>query len=247
MGTAIQTAGMLAFSCVGLATGLHLIRQIRGGAAPGIHRLAVVCIFVGGASLGLNVAGQIRAFGTGPEGEVACIVGDLGVRVAMAGIGVFAWRVFRPDSAWAPVLAGAMALVLLAGFVAEIRYQPSLVTQDPNLWSGHLTQLGVALPFAWSAVETWLQWQPARKRLRLGLTTPEVVQRYALWVAATTGFVAVCAMASLAAAADGAGSPVLAEAARGVRGLLYLGIVACVWWGLLAPVRAAPEQAESEA
>jgi hypothetical protein len=96
---------------------------------------------------------------------------------------LFIRRVFRPEAAWAALLAGAFAVLLVVGFVGYAA-TGGLVTAIPNVWYWvGFGAIGV-YPF-WMSLESTLYWLRMRKRLALGLAEPLVVDRFRVWAMAS--------------------------------------------------------------
>jgi hypothetical protein len=97
-------------------------------------------------------------------------------------VAVFTARVFRADSRWARALVWVVSLLVTAGVSV------SVVNGD---WEGFslssvgfwLEWVGYTLPFGWAATEAFIQYQQARKRVRVGLCEPSVCNRMFLWSA----------------------------------------------------------------
>jgi hypothetical protein len=108
-----------------------------------------------------------------------------GVYVASAsfglyGIFVFTQRVFRPASAVArrAVVAAGLAMVL-----AWIAYGVTDgfhvgVINGPAYWVGFAVR---EMAIVWMAVESYLYWAQLRRRMRVGLAEPILVNRFLLW------------------------------------------------------------------
>ena len=105
-------------------------------------------------------------------------VGGMGINVAMAALGAFTWRVFRPQEGWAGGFVAATVAIMLAAFVAH--GLTAGFGERSSAWMA--LSYGVRLPlFAWAAVEPFLYWRGARRRMRLGLADPVVTNRFLLW------------------------------------------------------------------
>ena len=107
------------------------------------------------------------------------------VSAAFAGICLylFTWRVFRPHAPWAALLfAGGSALALwaAAGTTTLAFYQSEFQTNLTGRWIA-VSALSFAVCFAWASCESLLYWARLRRRLRLGLAEPLLVNRFLLW------------------------------------------------------------------
>jgi hypothetical protein len=113
-----------------------------------------------------------------------------------AGVFVFTQRVFRPGESWAVALASAGVAALLYGLAAGVHYFQGAAdraalasSESPALWV-----VGAAvIAYAWTALEGFRCWAQARRRLRIGLADPLVVNRFLLW-----GWVGIASLLSTA-------------------------------------------------
>jgi len=225
--------GKLMFAMGGLAAGVVLLRAAPPGGRMGSHALGVAAIFIGGIGVGLfpianRLPGSLAGFSIWLTAE--CLM-----RTGVALLGFFLWRVFRPRSRAA--LAGAVGCVaLLFGTLAwDQAAQLTWWQYDYALPSACAAQLAFAVPFAWSAVETALEWRRSQRRLALGLADRQVSHRFLLWCLATSALVGICLLAIFVGWLGAQGQVEFAAAARLVRGLLYLVIVGSLWLGLKPP------------
>jgi hypothetical protein len=109
------------------------------------------------------------------------VAGALCGIAGMSCIAVFNWRVFRPASAWGPVLAGAVAAGLVALFAAQT-LDPGwlrLARQEQGPWTG--ASWAGAVNYLWSFLEAWHHHAMLARRQRLGLADPIVADRMRLW------------------------------------------------------------------
>lgn len=233
-GGVVLLAGKLLFAAAGVLAGLHLVRRARDESGWGVHALAAAAIFTGGLSMVLLPAGQ--ALGPG-AGTALAGAGELLMRVAIAALWVFVWRVFHPGSAGAGVLVAAGIAVLVGTLAWDLAVQPDITRYDAGRTSAHAVQLALALPFLWSSRESARAWAGARRRLALGLSDPMTCERFRLWALATALLAGVCGLGAVVGALDAAGHAGAAEALRAVRGLAYVPIAACVWLGVAPPAR----------
>jgi hypothetical protein len=97
---------------------------------------------------------------------------------------VFTWRVFRARERWAALLAGAGVSLLLANLV--LRVHDAIVQSELRLGGEavgqSLLQAGpVCVAYLWTAWESLRYYAQMRRRLRLGLADPVIVDRFLLW------------------------------------------------------------------
>ena len=106
-----------------------------------------------------------------------------GAGVGMIALCIFTWRVYRVDS-W---IARAVACLLIGGIgsifgVALQAGSVDALAYPPYREFNYAMYVGVML---WSAGEAFAYWIPMRRRLRLQLADPVVVNRVLLWGLAT--------------------------------------------------------------
>ena len=101
-----------------------------------------------------------------------------GFALAAAALYCFTWRVFRPDAAWARALAIGGSLVLAGLWVYRgwfVGFGEGRVAT--NSW----TALPNYLPYFWAFFESARYYRMMRRRARLGLADPVVVNRFLLF------------------------------------------------------------------
>jgi hypothetical protein len=230
-------SGKLAFGAAGLWAGLRLAAQVRAGESWSVHVLAAAAILVGGTGLALIPLGQ--ALGGGIASALLVAGGDVAMRAGLIALGVFTWRVFRPEGPLPLLLLIGCAAFQVAAMLWDWTAQPSWASYDDALASAHAVQLSIAAPFLWSSIETGLEAFRSRRRAALGLAPGAVVRQFRVWTLATASFVGICALAIAAGEASAAGWTRTAALATSLRGVLYFLITACVWDGLLSRRREA--------
>lgn len=245
LASAILLLGKLSFAGVGVAVGWKLLGEFRHHGGVGLHAVALAAIAMGGVGLVTIPIGEVA------DSLAIVLAGEVMVRIAMVLLCVFIARTFRPSSSLGTTGGSTCAALLLATLAWDVAAQPSMTEYDFALRSAQANQLSIALPFAWSALESAILFQRARRRLSIGLAEPVVVMRYALWVVATGGFVMICVLAALAGEAQRAGLPAWFDAAQGARGLLYVvasvSIALGIFPALAGEARAHPPEASAEA
>jgi len=110
--------------------------------------------------------------------------------VGMIPLLLFARDVFRRDSRWAHALVWATALCLFTGvFFSTLNGDiEGLIVDSVWFWCDWI---GYTAPYVWMSAEALIAYRSARKRLKLGLCEPDVVNRFLLW--ALFGFFAAVA------------------------------------------------------
>ena len=161
----------------------------------------------------------------GAVGILKPFAGEISMRTGTALLGVFLWRVFRPQSGAALAGAVACAALLIATLVWDLAAQPQWWLYNAACASAYTAQLAFAVPVVWSAVETALEWRRSQRRVVLELADRQVSHRFLLWCVATSAFVAICLLYSVVAWLGANDQVELAAAARIVRGLLYFVMV----------------------
>lgn len=108
---------------------------------------------------------------------------SFGAGVGMLALCVFTWRVYRAGSAIACSVACAFALGI-GGVFGTAVYSGSIdiLSHPPYREFNYAMYVGVML---WSSGEAFVYWGPMRRRLKLQLVDPVVVNRVLLWGLAT--------------------------------------------------------------
>ena len=234
MAELLLLCGKIAFGLVGFATGFRLWRTARTGRAFGIHTLAAVIIFLGGIGLVATSVSPLLAKDSPPLAMLLTFGGDLLQRLALLGLCVFIWRVFRPHSGLGIALTALFGVSLFASFAWDTVSQP-WPYYDASSASAWSTQLAFGLPFAWSTIESGVEWSRGRRKHAIGLMPRIAVERFAMWSLACGGFVGICVLAIGVPAATDAGHATLAAVLAALRGVLYLGVALAVWIGMFMP------------
>jgi hypothetical protein len=177
----LAVVGGGAFALTSLVVGLRLIALSRHtGEVPELA-VGLALLLMGG--LGYPV--QAAARGAEPLGGFVRIALAFGAMACMAGgvvgIGVFNWRVFRPERPAARRAVQALA----AGGVARILWQAA----DPGFLAAAVgrgpgvtgLELLAAAALGWAAFESTSFARRLGRRLALGLADPLVVERVRLW------------------------------------------------------------------
>ncbi len=124
----------------------------------------------------------------GPVGQMSIAVFFFSTLITQAGlllIYAFTWQAFRPREAWgkAIVIAGAcfMAVGLLVSGWALAHAAPDAASQLVAQNGLFIGMIGYCGCFLWTAIEGFVHYQGARRRLALGLADAVVVNRFWLW------------------------------------------------------------------
>jgi hypothetical protein len=149
----------------------------------------------------------------------------------------FTWRVFRPDSRWAAALFSLAASAVVAGFVGEGLATGSSGGNFDAVWS----RLGVVargLAFLWAAIESFRYFGLLRRRLRVGLADPVMVNRFLVWGIATStafGIYAVALVNLLESSAHDVAAGVFRPSWALLTSVLGITSGVCTWLSFLAP------------
>lgn len=211
---------------------LLLAKQTRG--VPELT-LGLGLFLMGAISYPIFVVARVGE-GLGDETRIALtVVSQLLMCIGTVSLGVFNWRVFRPDEKWAPLLVAGVAVVFLSLFAIQC-FGPGLmpyITNNEGPFRHSIPLVGVAL--VWGGIESFRYHAMLVKRLELGLSDPLVTDRMRLWGAAMllAWSINVFSVVGQAFGIDPATSP-LAGAVTGVLGLA----ATCVLWLAFFPPRA---------
>jgi hypothetical protein len=188
---------VLLWCLLGLAMLLALRLARSAQRARSLPEALMALFFFGGAGLGYGTLLLRPTLGMSLESfEPLWLVAETGLVVPPITVAVFTWRVFRAEVAWARRLAiglvfAAIAVHVLACWLAVTSGgRTAALATHPGAflyWSG----IGIrAAAFSWACAEASSYYAAARRRARLGLADPLVVNRFLLW-ACWSGLAAV--------------------------------------------------------
>jgi hypothetical protein len=150
-----------------------------------------LCLLLMGA-LGYPLAAVGRTVTALPDGVRGLLVGCSALcnTVGFAALGVFTWRVFRPDSALAEAIV-ATAIAVLALLLPAEAVWPGLVgsalSVEPYPGAPGYLRVVVGLGILyWASVEAAAFGRQLRRRLAIGLGDAVVADRVRLWAIAMT-------------------------------------------------------------
>ncbi len=122
--------------------------------------------------------------------EVPYILGTEGIWVLVAArivytLGIvplllFTYAVFRRNSRWASVLIWANSTVLFSGVFLSL-LEGDIEGLDVSSFWFWCDWIGYTVPYVWIAVEGWISYRSAKRRVLLGLGAPDVAHRFLLW------------------------------------------------------------------
>ena len=142
--------------------------------------------FVGGAA-GYSALMLTVSLGMSREGAtIARDVSNVAFLIPHIAVVVFTARVFRPNVAWARVLAIVLCVgtvgTLIANHALSAHYSiegyPKTLAGVSLFWVGFIVR---ALTFGWASLEALIYYRSARKRVAIGIGDPLVTNRFLLW------------------------------------------------------------------
>ncbi len=176
----VTLLGAGSFVLVSLAVGLRLLRLAQR--TRQLPELAMGAAFFLNGGLGylLSVASGLIADHAELLQGASSLLGAIGC----AGLALFNWKVFRPDATGRALFA-VICVGLTAGFfgrLATVGFTPGEFGGFFP-WVGLLTRTSV---FAWASCEAVVNLRMSRRRMALGLTTPDTVNRFFWWSVGAT-------------------------------------------------------------
>jgi hypothetical protein len=163
---------------------VHLLRRARrsGDLAPLL--LGIQLLFAMGFGFLLCGAGMAAAMlATEPSPRLVSgllATGNAATMVGLAAALLFQWRVFWPAAHWPLALGGAFLATMLAGWLGSAASGAFETGSYRNGWF-LLLNAGMLAANLWAAIEPLVYHARLRKRVRLGLAEPLVVDRFLLW------------------------------------------------------------------
>ncbi len=219
----LETLTQIVAIAVSFAVGLPIL--VKSGArrdrAGCLLALSVVLDGVEWAFWALSI--HTPANGT-PLGDAFAVACRVGLSASAFCLLLFTRVAFRPEERWAAALVAGLGLAMLAGFVGSgaLGDWGGFRNDNPWIWLENAAQLGAYL---WGCAEPASYYAKLRRRRRLGLADPVVVNRILLW-AIYGGAFAVCQVVWMAviAVSDSltALDPVLVALSVGGQAALWL-------------------------
>lgn len=145
-------------------------------------------------ALTLSAIGLVAASGLEPRSPAVAsllwVVAVLLFPLNPIALGIGVWRIFRPQSRWAPALCAAAAIGLVVWTVLRLRGgEVALQTSDPLAATlAHGIRIAV---YAWAAIESFHYRRLLLRRAPLGLADPGVAHRMGLWGLSTSAVTAL--------------------------------------------------------
>jgi hypothetical protein len=163
-----------------LLVGAHLARVARAsGALPDRLLSAFFLLLALGVGPRMIAVDLATSGAAGSGGAFWLNIGaSLAIGSAMVCLAAFAWKVFRPDSAWAKNLVLGLGAALLGALLAGASSQSA---------SGGSSSAAIAFNFfaavtlGWAFVECVNYYRRMRRRRALGMADPVVTNRFLLW------------------------------------------------------------------
>lgn len=223
--------GGLAFVLAAVIVGVRLMWLARR--TRGLPELAIGAglFMMGGLGYPLTVlAQQVTQW---PDAvRTALVLGHevFGV-VGMTLLAVFNWRVFRPDALWAKAFVGAVAVSITGLMLAQGATAGWLGFAEGRSFPFALAAIPNAATLVWAGLESIRYHRAMKKRARLGLASPALVDRFRLWAVGTL-CAALVTVVSLGAQLQGADVTRLAALLLGTFGLVSAG---SMWLAFLPP------------
>jgi hypothetical protein len=178
LGQVVYLAGVATLGVRLLRRGLH--RRLATELLLAAHFL--LCLGLGYALMTVALAAARSPGVLGPATITALVAaGQLCSCLGVWAGAAFTWQVFRPVEPWARAAIGLLALVLAAGYAAGAAsggFSGSHETAAYKMLYASYTAAGI-----WVLIEPLRYWLAMRRRLRLGLADPVVVDRFFLWSA----------------------------------------------------------------
>ena len=170
-----------AFVLVSLALGLRLMLLARRTGQLPEFAIGCALLLLGGVGyLAASLARGVPGLGVMPRVTLAAL-GMACMVFGTGGIAVFNWKVFRADCPWTPRAVALVALALVVCFVWQANAPGFLAAAEYRGAGLHGIEVVTGAVLAWASFESIAYALKLRKRLRLGLADPIVVDRVRLW------------------------------------------------------------------
>lgn len=162
----------------------HLFRRARRSRDLAPFLLGVQLLFAMGIGFllcGVGMAAAMLATDVPPRLVSATIgTGNAATIVGLVAALLFQWRVFWPAARWPLALGGAFLATMLAGWLGSAASGAFETGSYRNGWF-LLLNAGMLAVNLWAAIEPLAYHARLKKRIRLGLAEPLVVDRFLLW------------------------------------------------------------------
>ncbi len=180
--TLLRMAGFVALAGAAIIVGGRMLRMwSRTRQLPELALGSHILILITGYSLEFTGLAGERALG--PDAAFALrAAGNLAYALCIFAYLIFSWRVFRPQARWATLLVAVCTLGLMVGWTGELatgRFE--LVAERfarPWFWIAFVPRI---VCMAWSAAEGMGRWRLLSRRVRIGLESPLLANRFLCW------------------------------------------------------------------
>jgi hypothetical protein len=138
-------------------------------------------VLMGGLSYPINVAARMSV-DLSPDTRVGMmLLSQLLMWIGCVAIGIFNWRVFRPEARWPLALLVTFASAMLVAFFVQCITVGMFAFVDARVGIYRFSIVPQGIPYVWGFVESFLYYRKLRKRVDLGLAEPLVTRRIGLW------------------------------------------------------------------
>ncbi|MFT5441253.1 MAG: hypothetical protein ACI8W3_000293 [Myxococcota bacterium] len=176
---------LLLFGLVGTAVAIKLLLLARRTKQLPEFSISMSALLLGTLGLPLAVAGRSPANFNTPLGSVLFAAGMFFACAGLQFTFIFCWNVFRRDAKWARALVVVSAFAFMAVWTSMMVFGiggADAAAAQAQIFPYAIMMIVLQISGAvWSASESFIYWNMQRRRLRLGLASPVVVQRFMLW------------------------------------------------------------------
>lgn len=109
---------------------------------------------------------------------IAVLVGNTSASGSAIALAFGIWRIFRPADRWPIALTAMIVALLSVSLVDRLRNVATLPAPTFVFWS---FTIGSGASYAWSAFESLRFHAMLRGRMRIGLASADIAQRFLLW------------------------------------------------------------------
>jgi hypothetical protein len=138
-------------------------------------------VLMGGLSYPINVAARVSV-DLSPDLRVGMmLLSQLLMWLGCIAIGVFNWRVFRPQARWPFFLLVVFASAMFVIFLDQCMTVGMFAFVDAREGIYRFSIVPQGIPYVWGFIESFLYHRKLRKRIEFGLADPLVTRRIGLW------------------------------------------------------------------
>jgi hypothetical protein len=181
-----------AYFAASVFVGIRLVRLARR--TREVPELMIGSCFLSGGAIGYpaSVAAMLMISKYPAAARPMAWANAVGLAVAAACILVAWWKIYHPASRWGPWVVSLWTALVAAVVLMELGRSAAELAPGANPWEAHriLVQGGAFLAIAWSGFRYHAR---LRRRMRIGLADPVVVNRIWLWNLAASGVTLQCA------------------------------------------------------